>query len=154
MNTMTRAARAAAGVLAVGAGGLGYASLIERNAFTLRRFSVPVLPPGSAPMRVLHLSDLHLLPRQTPQDRVGPPPRRAGAGPGPQHRRQPRPPAGRARGALRAMEPLLERPGVFVLGSNDYFAPKPKNPALYLTRHHARRTTACAAAHRRTWSRR
>ena len=26
------------------------------------------------------------------------------------------------------MEPLLERPGVFVLGSNDYFAPKPKNP--------------------------
>ncbi len=33
---------------------------------------------------------------------------------------------------LRAMEPLLERPGAFVLGSNDYFAPRPKNPALYL----------------------
>ena len=65
MNTMTRAAQIAAGVLAVGAGGLGYASLVERNAFTLRRFSVPVLPSGSAPVRVLHLSDLHLLPRQT-----------------------------------------------------------------------------------------
>ena len=29
---------------------------------------------------------------------------------------------------LRAMEPLLERPGAFVLGSNDYFAPVMKNP--------------------------
>ena len=65
MNTMTRAASAAAGVLAVGAGGLAYASLVERNAFTLRRFSVPVLPPGAAPLRVLHLSDLHLMPGQT-----------------------------------------------------------------------------------------
>ena len=35
---------------------------------------------------------------------------------------------------LRAMEPLLERPGAFVLGSNDYFGPVPKNPARYLTR--------------------
>ena len=34
---------------------------------------------------------------------------------------------------LRAMEPLLERPGAFVLGSNDYFGPVPKNPARYLT---------------------
>src|SRR5215217_829195 len=29
----------------------------------LRRQTVPVLPPGSAPLRVLHVSDLHLLPR-------------------------------------------------------------------------------------------
>ena len=27
---------------------------------------------------------------------------------------------------------LLDRPGAFVLGSNDYFAPRPKNPARYL----------------------
>jgi len=27
---------------------------------------------------------------------------------------------------------LLERPGVFVLGSNDYWAPRLKNPAMYL----------------------
>lgn len=32
----------------------------------------------------------------------------------------------------RALEPLLDVPGVFVFGSNDYFAPKPKNPASYL----------------------
>ena len=31
----------------------------------LRRVRVPVLPPRSAPMTVLHLSDLHLLPRHT-----------------------------------------------------------------------------------------
>ena len=36
--------------------------------------------------------------------------------------------------ALAAQGPLLERPGVFVLGSNDYFAPRPKNPARYLLR--------------------
>ena len=35
------------------------------------------------------------------------------------------------------MEPLLERPGAFVLGSNDYFGPVPKNPARYLTGRYA-----------------
>src|SRR4051794_8592461 len=29
----------------------------------LRRATVPALPPGSPPLRVLHVSDLHLLPR-------------------------------------------------------------------------------------------
>src|SRR3954451_3469254 len=29
----------------------------------LRRATVPVLPPGTTPLRVLHVSDLHLLPR-------------------------------------------------------------------------------------------
>ncbi|GAB3869046.1 metallophosphoesterase [Kibdelosporangium lantanae] len=33
---------------------------------------------------------------------------------------------------IRALGPLLNRPGIFVFGSNDYFAPKPKNPARYL----------------------
>ena len=39
---------------------------------------------------------------------------------------------------MRALAPLLAFPGVFVLGSNDYFAPRFKNPALYLTKAHAR----------------
>ena len=38
---------------------------------------------------------------------------------------------------LRAMEPLIDFPGAFVLGSNDYFAPTFKNPARYLTRRYA-----------------
>ena len=32
---------------------------------------------------------------------------------------------------LDALEPLLRVPGVFVYGSNDYFAPRPKNPFTY-----------------------
>ena len=31
-----------------------------------------------------------------------------------------------------ALGPLLDRPGVFVLGSNDLYAPEPVNPARYL----------------------
>ncbi|MEO8517631.1 MAG: metallophosphoesterase [Dermatophilaceae bacterium] len=131
--SLTRAARnTAAALTAVGAGGLAYASLIERNAFTVRRFSVPVLRPGAAPLRVLHLADIHLVPRQTRKiqwlrslaalepdlivntgdnlaDIMGVP------------------------AVLRALEPLLAVTGVFVMGSNDYFAPSLKNPARYLT---------------------
>jgi uncharacterized protein len=129
--------RTAAGLTALGTGGLAYASLIERNAFTVRRFSVPVLPRGAAPLRVLHLSDIHLVPRQTRKiewlrslgalepdlvintgdnlaDLQGVP------------------------AVLRALEPLLAVPGVFVMGSNDYFAPSLKNPARYLTTAHAK----------------
>ncbi|HEY8822500.1 MAG TPA: metallophosphoesterase, partial [Dermatophilaceae bacterium] len=136
--SLTRAAlHAAAGLTAVGTCGLAYASLVERNAFTVRRFSVPVLPPGSAPLRVLHLSDIHLVPRQKRKiewlrslaalepdlvvntgdnlaDLEGVP------------------------AVLRALEPLLAVPGVFVMGSNDYFAPSLKNPARYLIGAHAR----------------
>ena len=35
---------------------------------------------------------------------------------------------------LAALGPLLARPGVFVFGSNDYFGPRPKNPARYLVK--------------------
>src|SRR5215210_6243183 len=37
-----------------------YASLYERTHWTLRRFEVPVLAPGSAPLRILQVSDLHM----------------------------------------------------------------------------------------------
>ncbi len=47
---------------AVGAAAIGYATLIERNWFALRRFEIPVLPPGRGPLRVLHISDTHLTP--------------------------------------------------------------------------------------------
>ena len=33
---------------------------------------------------------------------------------------------------LDALGPLLERPGAFVMGSNDYYVPTPKNPLRYL----------------------
>jgi len=137
MSLSRRALHTGACLTALGAGGLAYASLIERNAFTLRRFSVPVLPPGAPSLRVLHLSDIHMVPRQKRKiewirslaelepDLV--------INTGDNFGDLEAVPA-----VLRAMEPLLAVPGVFVLGSNDYFAPSLKNPARYLTRAHAR----------------
>jgi predicted MPP superfamily phosphohydrolase len=54
------------GAVALGStiAGVGYASVVERNAFVLREITMPVLTPGSTPLRVLHLSDLHMLPVQ------------------------------------------------------------------------------------------
>ena len=136
--SLTRAAlQTAARLAAVGVGGLAYASLIERNAFTLRRVIVPVLPRGAAPLRVLHVSDIHLVPRQTrkiewirslaalePNLVINTGDNLADLEAVP--------------AILRALGPLLAVPGVFVLGSNDYFAPSLKNPARYLTGAHAR----------------
>lgn len=131
--------KALGGLAAVGAAGVGYAGLVERNAYALRRFTVPVLPAGAAPLRVLCLSDLHLMPNQRRKiewvrglaaldpDLV------VNTGDNIAH------PDSVPR-LLEAMEPLLEVPGAFVLGSNDYFAPTFKNPALYLTPWHRRGT--------------
>jgi predicted MPP superfamily phosphohydrolase len=136
---MTRAAlhRTVGAIAAVGAGGLAYASLIERNAFTLRRASIPVLPPGAASLRVLHISDIHLVPRQARKIAWI---RSLGAlepdlvvNTGDNLADLEAVPA-----VLRALEPLLTVPGVFVLGSNDYFAPSLKNPGRYLTSGHDR----------------
>lgn len=130
------ALRATGGLLAAGVAGVSYAALVERTWFALRRFAVPVLPPGSSPVRVLQVSDLHLTPGQEKKiawvrsladlepDFV------VNSGDNLAHLDAVPP-------LLRAMEPLLERPGAFVLGSNDYYAPVPKNPARYLTRRHA-----------------
>ena len=137
MNTHLRAALGTvAGVAALGAAGVGYAAVVERNWFALRRFTLPVLAPGSPPLRVLQVSDLHLVPRQrrrvdwvrglaalSPDLVINSGDNLAAMDAVP--------------GALRAMEPLFAFPGVFVTGSNDYYAPVPKNPARYLTRRHA-----------------
>ena len=61
MHTLTKTA--AASVLA-GVGAVAYGSLVERQAYALRRFVLPVLPSGARPIDVLHLSDVHLLPDQ------------------------------------------------------------------------------------------
>ncbi|SNY04175.1 metallophosphoesterase [Paractinoplanes atraurantiacus] len=120
-----------AGVAAAGAATFAYASLVERNLFTLRRFDVPVLEPDAEPLRILHLSDLHMMPDQrrkqawvaalggTDPDLVivtGDNMADPAAVPG----------------VLRALDPLLEVPGAFVFGSNDYRGPRWKNPLEYL----------------------
>jgi uncharacterized protein len=115
-----------------GALGLGYA-WAEARAFTLRSFTLPALPPGSAPIRVLHLSDIHLVPRQHRKRtwlaslaRLEPD---LVVSTGDNIAAEDAVPA-----LLEAHGALLDRPGVFVLGSNDYWAPRPKNPARYFLR--------------------
>lgn len=126
----------ALGAATVAAGGatLAYASLIERNLFTLRRFDVPVLEPDAEPLRILHISDLHMMPDQrrkqawvaaligTDPDLVvvtGDNMASPAAIPG----------------VLRALDPFLSLPGAFVFGSNDYNGPVWKNPLGYLLPH-------------------
>jgi predicted MPP superfamily phosphohydrolase len=128
---------------AAGALGLGYASVIERNWFALRRYEVPVLPAGVAPLRVLHISDIHLTPGRhrllswiRTLDALDPD-LVVNTGDSIAHRDAVRP-------LLDALGPLLERPGVFVYGSNDLYSPTPKNPARYLWR------TSASDRHRHT----
>ncbi|GAA2377478.1 metallophosphoesterase [Nonomuraea africana] len=120
-------------LLGLGVAGLGYASVIERNSFRLRRFDVPVLERGQRPVRILHLSDLHLTPGRRmlinwvrslgslEPDLV------VNTGDSIAH-------VDAVPALMHALEPLLSRPGLFVYGSNDLYAPKPKNPVRYLWR--------------------
>lgn len=132
MGVLTRAAVAATGL---GAGALAYATLVERRWYRLRRVTVPgVLHGAASPVRILHVSDVHLVPGQDHRvrflasladldhdlvvatgDLLG---------------------AEAAEDAtVTALAPLTsrERPGVVVLGSNDYFGPLPKSPTAYFT---------------------
>src|SRR4051794_2954437 len=58
-----RALGTTAALALAGAGMTAYAAW-EARQYTLRRVTVPVLPAGARPMRVLHLSDIHLVPTQ------------------------------------------------------------------------------------------
>lgn len=120
-------------VAAIGVGVFAYASLIERNVFTVRNESIDALEPGSPSIRVLHLSDIHLAPWQKRKvkwirslvslrpdliivtgDSLG-------------H-------ADSVPELARALSVFEGTPGVFVHGSNDYFAPRMPNPFTYLFR--------------------
>ena len=115
---------------AMGVGVTAYA-VWEARAYTLRSVEVPMLPAGAAPLRMLHLSDLHLTPGQAGKrewvrsladlepDLV------VNTGDSIAH-------AEALPSLLEALGPLLDVPGVFVLGSNDYFAPVLRNPLGYL----------------------
>lgn len=128
MHALVRrgAATAFVGGLAVTA----YAVRETRN-FALREATVPILPQGAGPLRVLHLSDLHL----TPSQRIKrewvralidlQPDLVVNTGDNMAHLQS-------APAVLTALSGLLDIPGVFVRGSNDYFAPSLRNPFSYL----------------------
>ncbi|MBV9832744.1 MAG: metallophosphoesterase [Marmoricola sp.] len=132
---VSRAFRTLGAVAGIGVVGgfatLGYAAGIEVRNFVVRRVEVPVLPAGHRPLKVLHVSDLHLTPSQgikrrwlasladlepdlvvdtgdnlAHPDSVGP--------------------------VVEGLGALLDVPGAFVMGSNDYFAPSMRNPLWYL----------------------
>jgi predicted MPP superfamily phosphohydrolase len=130
VNTLSRIF---VGSATLGVATVGYAAGIERNRWTLRTATVPALSESERPLRVLHVSDLHMVPGQAAKQRWVAalaelePDLVVDTGDNLAH-----PQAVPA--ALRALGPLLDFPGVFVFGSNDYYAPKPKSPVRYLTR--------------------
>jgi predicted MPP superfamily phosphohydrolase len=132
----TSAPRAAlTAVAAVGAAGVGAALWgigIERYLFTLREHNLFVLPAGSRPLRVLHVSDAHMAPWQHRKQRwmaslaALEPDFVVNTGDNLGH-------ADGLAGLRRAFDGLRGVPGVFVHGSNDAYAPAPRNPLRYFT---------------------
>lgn len=119
----------AAGVAAVGVACVGW-GVAEAHAFTTRRVTVPVLASGAAPLRVLHVSDLHFTPSQ--RDKVAwawsladeAPDLVVVTGDNLGH-------VDAVATVAEALAPLFELPGLFVFGSNDYVGPRPVNPFAY-----------------------
>lgn len=110
---------------------VAYGVFVESRSFRVRRVRLDVLPPGSPSLRVLHLSDAHLLTRQRSKLKFI----SALAGLEPDLVVN----TGDNLSEAEALEPLvtglgrlLDVPGVFVFGSNDYAGPRPLNPLGYL----------------------
>ena len=119
----------AAGITAA-AGAHVWARHIEIHQYTLREATLRILPPGAKTIRVLHISDIHLMPDQHRKVHFL------------RHLASLRPhlvidtgdniaSAASVPPLLDALDPLLHLPGAFVMGSNDMFAPRPKNPLRY-----------------------
>jgi uncharacterized protein len=117
----------AAAVAAAGAACVAYGVLVERKWYRLRRERLGVLAPGAAPLTILHLSDLH----QTAADAR----QRAWLADLAELPADLLVVTGDMLGEPAALEPVLATLGRFrprlgavaVLGSNDYYPPRPKN---------------------------
>lgn len=115
---------------AVGAGAAIWGIGIERYLFTVREASAVALPPGTAPLRILHISDAHMAPWQhRKQDWLASlaelkPDLIVNTGDNLGHEKG-------LDGIRRAFAPFAGIPGVFVHGSNDVAAPSPRNPFRY-----------------------
>ncbi|WP_193636201.1 metallophosphoesterase [Brachybacterium subflavum] len=140
--TRTRSRGAGAGRVALalaGAGAIAAAAAdvwsrhIEIHRFTVREHELRILPPGTRPVRILHLSDAHLMPDQARKIAFL------------RHLETLKPhlvidtgdniaSAASIPALADAIDPLLRRPGAFAMGSNDMFAPHRKNPLRYFLR--------------------
>ena len=107
-------------------------------AYKVRRSILPLLPKGSSDITILHFSDLHLRPGQ--QRKIADiksfinlkPDLVISTGDFLAHKDSVEP-------VINALDDLLDLPGLFVFGSNDYFAPRVKNPLSYLRKNNGRR---------------
>lgn len=108
----------------------------ELKRFELHTITVPLLKPGAlhgaSEFKILHISDLHMIPGQAEKVRFLQaldeldPDLVINTGDNLSDKRS-------VPDVLRALRPLLRRPGMFVFGTNDYWAPRPVNPFGYLT---------------------
>src|SRR6202008_1157402 len=109
--------RAALGATAVGTATVAYAAGFERTHWRLRQATLPVLAEGARPLRVLHISDLHMMPNQRSKQRWVAeladlkPDLVVNTGDNLEHKLA-------VPYVRRGLCPLLDRPGVFVFGSN------------------------------------
>lgn len=115
---------------ATGVGAAVWGIGIERYLFTVRRHDVYVLPAGSRPLRVLHISDAHMAPRQhRKQEWIASlaqlsPDLVINTGDNLGHPRG-------LEGIREALSAFRGIPGLYVHGSNDLVAPSPRNPLRY-----------------------
>lgn len=130
----TIATVAATGVAATAVSGAlvtGWAVFGERRRFRVRHETLPVLAPGSPELRILQISDLHTVPGQLAKKRFVhglaelEPDLVLDTGDNLSHPQA-------LPYLLDILEPLFRFPGLYVPGSNCYFAPMLKNPARYL----------------------
>ena len=131
MKPTTLLASVLGGLGLVAAACLGYGMAVEQRAFKLRTVRIPILPRAHSPLTILHISDLHILSSQAKKvawvrtladlnpdfvintgDNMASP--------------------DSLLALARALTPLADIPGVFVLGSNDFYGPRPVNPLSYL----------------------
>jgi uncharacterized protein len=133
MGTST-AVRAAGALALAGAGCVAYGVGVERRWFRLREERVPVLPQEHQPLTLLHLSDLHMVSGdRTKRDFLA----RLAALPTDLVVL-----TGDLLGEPASLAPVLDALAAFrprlgaaaVLGSNDYWAPRPKNYLAYFQR--------------------
>ena len=128
-GVLRRVGFAAAAGLTLGAGAFAY-GVSELTKFRLKRYELPILPAGSDPFTILHVSDLHMIPGQETKiawvsalDALNPD-LVVNTGDNLSDARA-------VPDVLAALGPLLDRPGVFVFGTNDYWAPRMVNPVSY-----------------------
>ena len=132
MNKVVLSSLGAGAAAGVGLAAWGYNQL---NNFQLKQHELPLLAPGTLrgkpEFRILHVSDLHMIPGQEEKiawvsalDSLSPD-LVVNTGDNLSDKRA-------VPDALQALGPLLNRPGMMVFGTNDYWEPRMPNPAKYL----------------------